>query len=44
MFRVMVDLGCITMVERGRARQLTGQDIDTFDLDWLQATPIMRSY
>jgi cytochrome c553 len=33
----MVDLGCITSVERGKARQLAGQDIDTFDLDWLQA-------
>jgi hypothetical protein len=33
----MVDLGCIASVERGKARQLAGQDIDTFDLDWLQA-------
>ena len=36
LFRAMVDLGCITMVERGKAKQLAGQDIDTFDLDWLQ--------
>jgi predicted TPR repeat methyltransferase len=36
-FRAMVDLGCITSVERGKARQLAGQDIDTFDLEWLQA-------
>ena len=40
----MVDLGCITVVERGKAKQLAGQDIDTFDLDWLQAGATMQLY
>jgi hypothetical protein len=26
------------MVERRKAKQLAGQDIDTFDLDWLQVS------
>ena len=28
------------MVEKGKAKQLAGQDIDTFDLDWLQFKPV----
>ena len=24
------------MVEKNKAKQLQGQDVDTFDLDWLQ--------
>jgi len=35
-FRALVDLGCLCVVQRSQAQQLKGQDIDTFDLDWLQ--------
>ena len=32
----MVNLGCLAGVERSKAGQLRGQDIDTFELSWLQ--------
>ena len=35
-FRAVVSLGCLAGVERGKARQLQGQDTDTFQLSWLQ--------
>jgi len=35
-FRAVTALGCLAGVERARARQLQGQDTDTFHLDWLQ--------
>jgi len=39
-FRALCDIGCVAMVEKGKAKQLAGQDIDTFDLDWLQFKPV----
>ena len=35
-FRAVVNLGCLAGVERSKAQQLRGQDIDTFELSWLQ--------
>ena len=34
-FRALVDLGCLCVVDKAKARQLVN-DIDTFDLSWLQ--------
>ena len=36
--RALVDLGCLCMVDKAKARELaaSGGDIDTFDLSWLQ--------
>ena len=39
-FRALCDIGCVAMVEKGKAKQLQGQDVDTFDLDWLQFKPV----
>ena len=35
-FRAVVNLGCLAGVERAKAGQLRGQDVDTFELSWLQ--------
>ena len=35
-FRAVVNLGCLAGVERSKAGQLRGQDVDTFELNWLQ--------
>ena len=35
-FRAVVNLGCLAGVERSKAQQLKGQDVDTFELSWLQ--------
>ena len=35
-FRAVVNLGCLAGVERSKAAQLRGQDVDTFELSWLQ--------
>ena len=35
-FRALVDLGCLCVVDKAKARQLNVNDIDTFDLGWLQ--------
>ena len=35
-FRAVVNLGCLAGVERSKATQLRGQDVDTFELSWLQ--------
>jgi len=35
-FRAVINLGCLAGVERSKAAQLKGQDIDTFELSWLQ--------
>ena len=35
-FRAILDLGCLCVVQRSHQAQLKGQDLDTFDVDWLQ--------
>ena len=35
-FRAVVGLGCLAGVERSKAAQLKGRDVDTFELSWLQ--------
>ena len=38
-FRALVDLGCLCIVDKAKARQLAASasnDTDTFDLGWLQ--------